>query len=324
MLQPYLPLMPMALEQIDLRGYDLVISSESGPAKGVIAPPEAVHVCYCHSPMRYAWDLYPQYLSEAGAFTRFAMRPLMHYLRLWDQASAQRPDAIIANSEHTRRRVSKYWRREAVVIPPPVDSERFARARASIPVGDYYLCAGQLMGYKRVDLAVDAFTRLGLPLVVAGTGPELASLRRRAGSTIRFLGWTPDDALARTIAGCRALVFPGEEDFGIVPVEAMAAGRPVIAYRRGGALDSVVDGETGLFFDEQTVDSLAAAVQRFDAEFDRFDPNNIAEHAARFDRGHFKARFAAFVEERLDEGRRTRDDGRRERFALDDVRTASR
>lgn len=337
MLEPYLPLMPVALEQLDLRGYDLVISNESGPAKGVVVPPDVLHICYCLSPMRYVWDLYPQYLADAGFFTRLAMRPLMHYLRLWDQASAQRPDVIAAISEHTRRRVAKYWRREAEIIPPPVDSERFAAARNSVPVGDYYLCAGQLIPYKRVQLAVDVFTKLGLPLVVAGTGPELPSLRRRAGPTIRFLGWTPDDALARTIAGCRALVFPGEEDFGIVPVEAMAAGRPVIAYRRGGALDSVVDGETGLFFDEQTVDSLAAAVQRFDAEFDRFDPEHIAEHAARFDREHFKARFAAFVEEQLDErrrplnggrarddGRGTTDDGRRGRFALDGARTASR
>ena len=160
-----------------------------------------------------------------------------------------------------------------------------------------------------VDIAVDAFTRLQLPLVVAGTGPELAALRRRAGPTIRFLGWTPDDALARTIAGCRALIFPGEEDFGIVPVEAMAAGRPVIAFRRGGALDSVIDGETGLFFDEQTAESLASAVRRFDAEYDHFDSDRIAEHAERFDREHFTARFAAFVDERMGAGRRTRDDG---------------
>jgi glycosyltransferase involved in cell wall biosynthesis len=303
MLEPYLPLMPLALEQLDLRGYDLVISSESGPAKGVIAPPDALHVCYCHSPMRYVWDLYPQYLGDAGAFTRLAMRPLMHYLRLWDQASAQRPDVIVANSQHTRRRVAKYWRREAHVIPPPVDIDRFTALGGATPPRDYYLCAGQLMGYKRVDLVVDVFTRLQRPLVVAGTGPELASLRRRAGPNVTFLGWTPDDALARTIAGCRALVFPGEEDFGIVPVEAMAAGRPVIAYGQGGVLDSVIDGETGILFDEQSPDSLADAVARFEAESDRFDSDRIAEHAARFDREHFKARFAAFVDDQLERHR---------------------
>jgi glycosyltransferase involved in cell wall biosynthesis len=296
MLEPYLPLMPLALEQLDLRGYDLVISSESGPAKGVIVAPDALHLCYCHSPMRYAWDLYPQYLATAGFLKRLAMRPLMHYLRLWDHATAQRPDVVIANSEHTRRRVEKYWRRKAEVIPPPVDVDRFAAAAsAAHPPGDYFLCAGQLMGYKRVDLAIDAFNELGLPLVIAGTGPELPALRRAANLNVTFQGWTSDDDLARTVAGCRALVFPGEEDFGIVPVEAMAAGRPVIAYRRGGALDSVVDGETGLFFDEQTPEALAAAVRRFEAEHHRYDAGRIMRHARGFDRPHFLARIAARV-----------------------------
>ena len=299
MLEPYLPLMPLALEQIDLRDYDLVISSESGPAKGVVVRPDALHICYCHSPMRYAWDMYHQYLAEAGAFKRMAMRPLMHYLRIWDQASAQRPDAIIANSEHTRRRIGKYWRRDATVIAPPVDTDRLAAARATVRRGDYYLCAGQLMGYKRIDLAVEAFNTLGFPLVVAGTGPELVALQRRARPNIKFLGWTPDDALARTIAGCKALVFPGEEDFGIVPVEAMSAGRPVIAYGRGGALDSVIDGETGLFFHEPSAESLANAVRTFELERESFDADHIAAHAASFDREQFKARFADFVRDRL-------------------------
>ena len=304
MLEPYLPLMPLACEQIDLRGYDLVISSESGPAKGVIAPPDALHVCYCHSPMRYAWDMYPQYLGEAGWFKRLAMRPLMHYLRLWDQASAQRPDAIVANSAHTRARVAKYWRREADVIPPPVDTTRFTGASAGVAPGDYYICAGHLMGYKRTDLAVEAFNALGLPLVIAGVGPELESLKRRAKPNVTFLGWTSDEALAGHVARSRALVFPGEEDFGIVPVEAMAAGRPVIAYRRGGALDSVVDGVTGLFFDAQTPESLAGAVRRFEETRGSFDAARIAEHARGFGEAHFKQRFAAVVDRLLDERHR--------------------
>jgi glycosyltransferase involved in cell wall biosynthesis len=295
MIQPYLPLMPLALEQIDLRGYDLVISNESGPAKGVIVAPDALHVCLCQSPMRYAWDMYPQYLAEAGPLKRFAMRPLMHYLRIWDQASAQRPDIILANSEHTRRRVAKYWRRKAEVLNPPVEVERFAAAGAATQPGDYYLCAGQLVGYKRADLAVAAFNELGLPLVVAGTGEELAPLRQKAKPNIKFLGWTSDEELVKVVAGCRALVFPGEEDFGIVPVEAMAAGRPVIAYRRGGALDTVVDGVTGLFFDEPTPESLATAVRRFEAERGRFDAARIVEHARGFDRARFLERFAAVV-----------------------------
>lgn len=296
MREPYLPLMPLALEQLDLRGYDLVISSESGPAKGVIVAPDALHVCYCHSPMRYAWDLYPEYLAGVGAFKRLMMRPLTHYLRLWDQASAQRPDVVVANSTHTQKRVKKYWRREAEVVPPPVEVERFSSAAAGAAAGDYYLCAGQLEGYKRVDLAVAAFNELGLPLVVAGTGPQLDALRRQAKPNITFRGWMADVDLARTIAGCRALVFPGEEDFGIVPVEAMAAGRPVIAFRRGGALDSVREGETGIFFDEQTPASLVAAVRRFETERQQYDPARIVAHAREFDRARFIARFAAVVD----------------------------
>jgi glycosyltransferase involved in cell wall biosynthesis len=294
LLEPYLPLMPIALEQLDLRGYDLVISSESGPAKGVIVAPDVLHVCYCHSPMRYAWDLYVDYLREAGFFKRLAMRPLLHYLRVWDQASAQRPDLIIANSAHTRARVLKYWRRDAEVIPPPVDVARFARTNVS--TGEYYLCAGQLMTYKRVDLAVTAFNELGLPLVVAGAGPQLDALKKQANANVTFLGWTPDDELTRTIAGCKALVFPGEEDFGIVPVEAMAAGRPVIAFRRGGALDSVIEGVTGVFFDTQSTASLVDAVRRFEVEQGSYDPERIARHAREFDRAHFLRRFSDAVD----------------------------
>jgi len=293
--QVYLPLMPLALEQLDLRGYDLVISSESGPAKGVIVAPDALHVCYCHSPMRYVWDMYPHYLASVGVLKRFAMRLLTHYLRLWDQASAQRPDAIVANSRHTRSRVNKYWRRDAEVVPPPVDVAQFAAAGAATTPGDYYLCAGQLEGYKRADLAVAAFNRLGLPLLIVGIGPEMKTLRREAGDNITFLGWLPDDELVRTIASCRALVFPGEEDFGIIPVEAMAAGRPVIAYGRGGVLDTVVPGETGLFFDEPTPEALVEAVHRFEAERSRYDPTRIARHAREFDRVHFIERMAAIV-----------------------------
>ena len=299
LLEQYLCLMPLALEQIDLRGYDLVISSESGPAKGVIVDPEALHVCYCHSPMRYAWDLYSQYISEAGFVKRMGMRGGMHYLRQWDQLSAQRPDVIVANSEHTRLRIAKYWRRESIVIAPPVEIGRFAQAATTQAPGDYYLCAGQLMGYKRVDLAVDAFTQAKLPLLVVGKGPELRRLKLRAGPTVRFARAASDDEFAAMIAGCRALVFPGEEDFGIVPVEAMAAGRPVIAFRRGGAMDSVVDGMSGIFFDEQSPSALLAAVQRFERERSTFTPAAIALHAAKFGEGRFATEFKATVSRHL-------------------------
>ena len=299
LLGQYLCLMPLALEQIDLRGYDLVISSESGPAKGVVVDPDALHVCYCHSPMRYAWDLYSQYISEAGFVKRMGMRGGMHYLRLWDQVSAQRPDVIVANSEHTRLRIAKYWRRESIVIAPPVEIERFAQAAVAKTPGDYYLCAGQLMGYKRVDLAVDAFTQAKLPLLVVGKGPELRRLKQRAGPTVTFVQGASDDEFADMMAGCRALVFPGEEDFGIVPVEAMAAGRPVIAFRRGGAMDSVVDGMSGIFFDEQTPSALLAAVQRFERERNTFAASAIALHAAKFDEARFATEFKATVAHHL-------------------------
>jgi glycosyltransferase involved in cell wall biosynthesis len=291
MLDAYLPLMPLALDQLDLRDYDLVISSESGPAKGIVVRPDAIHICYCHSPMRYVWDMAADYRREVGPLRRLLMGPALHYLRMWDVLSAQRPDAIIANSEHTRLRVRKYWKRDATVLHPPVDIHRFRQAASEVAPGDYFLSAGQLMSYKRVDLAVAAFTQLKLPLLVAGTGPQFGALRRQAGPTIRFTGALTEEEFARTVAGCRALVFPGEEDFGIVPVEAMAAGRPVIAYGRGGAVDSIIDGVTGLFFETQSTEALGSAIQRFVNIHRGFESGAIMKHADRFDGAHFRSRF---------------------------------
>lgn len=299
-LAQYLPLMPLALEQLDLRGYDLIISSESGPAKGIIPPLDAVHVCYCHSPMRYGWDMYQDYLAAAGVMTRFLMRPAIHYLRLWDVTSALRVDHFVANSTHTRKRIRRYYRREADVLPPPVDVEGI---QPSAEPGDFYLFVGQLTAYKRPDLAVQAMSRLGRPLVVIGRGEELARLQRLAGPGVTFLGWQPDEVVRDHYARCRALLFPGEEDFGIVPVEAMAAGRPVIAYGAGGALDTVVDGETGIHFHEATVESLEGAVLRFEEGEARFDPARIRTHAERFGAERFKADFSALVARLMEDGR---------------------
>ncbi|MFQ5889924.1 MAG: glycosyltransferase family 4 protein [Gemmatimonadota bacterium] len=293
----YLPLMPLALEQLDLRAYDLVISSESGPAKGVITSPGSLHVCYCHSTMRYVWDMYPDYLAGASALTRWLMRPIIHYLRMWDVTAAARVDHFICNSEHVSRRVRKYYRREAEVIPPPVDTESFT---TSAETDDNFLFLSELVRYKRPDLAVEAFNRLGKPLVVIGEGEELAGLRRLAGPTVRLLGRQPFAAIRDHYARCRALIFPGEEDFGIVPVEAMAAGRPVIAFGRGGARETVVDGVTGLFFDEQTPEALCEAVRRFEAEEGRFSSERIREHARGFDRAVFKERMRASIERLLE------------------------
>lgn len=298
--QRYLPLMPLALEQLDLREYDLVISSESGPAKGVLTRPETLHVCYCHAPMRYLWNMYQDYLGNAGRLTRAAMPWLAHRLRQWDHQSASRVDLFIANSHNVARRVRKYYGREAEVVHPPVDAAAFVPAgRAG--AGDYYLCAGQLTRYKRVDVAVEAFNRLGRRLVVIGDGEEMQALRRRAGPTIDFLGRVDSASLRDAYTQCRAVVFPGEEDFGIVPLEAMASGRPIIAYGRGGALETVVPGRTGIFFHEQTPEDLAAAVHRFEAIEAEFEPQAIVSHARRFSKDEFKLRLGRVLDAALAE-----------------------
>jgi glycosyltransferase involved in cell wall biosynthesis len=223
------------------------------------------------------------------------MRPAAHYLRQWDYVTAQRPDSVLANSEHTRRRIAKYWRREASVIYPPVDIARFRQASATVTPGNYFLCAGQLMPYKRVDLAVEAFAKLGLPLVVAGDGPAASSLRRRATANVQFVGYKPDQQLAELVAGCRALVFPGEEDFGIVPVEAMAAGRPCIAFNRGGAIEAIEDGRTGILFGEQQSAALCDAIAHFLAVEKQFDSVAISASVERFSAERFVREFRSSV-----------------------------
>ncbi|NRB05608.1 MAG: glycosyltransferase [Rhodobacteraceae bacterium] len=288
MYQSYLPLMPRALEALDLTGYDLVISSEAGPAKGVIVSPDAYHLCYCHSPMRYLWDQYHIYRKNAGLLSRTMMPFFAHGLRQWDVTSAARVDGFAANSNHVANRIEKYWRREADVVHPPVDIDAFAPAPAE-EIGEYYLWAGELAPYKRPDLAIEAFRRLNKPLLVIG-GPDKqrAKLEKTAPDNVKFLGKVPFETLKHHMARCKALVFPGEEDFGIIPVEAMASGRPVIAYGRGGALDTVVDGRTGLLFRDQSVGGLANAVLEFERRgLDDLDPEALVIHARRFSEGAF-------------------------------------
>lgn len=294
--QKYLPLMPRALEEMDLSDYDLVISSESGPAKGVIVRPDAFHLCYCHSPMRYLWDHYHQYRSGAGALARGVMSATFPRLREWDAISAHRVDRIVANSHFIARRVRKSWGRDADVVFPPVDVEMF---RKSADVGDHYLWVGQMTPYKRADLVADAFTRLGLPLVMVGTGELKDDIARRAGSNIRIVERLDYASLRKAYAECRALIFPPEEDFGIVPVEANAAGRPVIAYGRGGIRNSILPEKTGLFFDTQEVDALIDAVERFERWQPHFDPDAAVANAARFAPERFDAGISQIVSDAI-------------------------
>jgi len=290
--QKYLPFMPRALEELDLSDYDLVISSESGPAKGVVVRPDAFHLCYCHSPMRYIWDLYPHYLNASGFLARQVFPGIAHRLRTWDVTTAARVDQFVANSSFVRQRINKYYRRESEVIFPPVAVSEFEAAAIDGP-GEYYLAAGELVGYKRFDLVVEAFTKTGKPLVVVGEGEQLKQLEKMAGPNVKLVGRVPFSELKQRFGACKALVFPGEEDFGMVPVEVMSAGRPVIAYGRGGALDTVVDGKTGLLFHEQTVEALIAAVEAF--EQSSFSKTAIQEHARQFGPEPFKQKIRAVL-----------------------------
>jgi glycosyltransferase involved in cell wall biosynthesis len=293
MYKTYLPLMPLALEQLDLRGYDLVISSESGPSKGIIPPADAVHVCYCHTPMRYIWNMYHDYRDSAGLLTRWMMPPLAHYLRAWDVSSAARVDSFVANSTTVAKRIRRFYGAESAVIHPPVDTASFSIVPSS-ELGDYYLMAGELVSYKRPDLAIRAFNEMKLKLVVIGGGEMLDEARRLAGPTVTVMGPQPFDVLRQHYARCRALIFPGEEDFGMVPVEAMASGRPVVAYGKGGATETVVDGVSGTFFAEQSVEAIASAVKRL-AELE-LDPTEIAAHADQFGRAQFFRKMTSHID----------------------------
>jgi glycosyltransferase involved in cell wall biosynthesis len=282
-----LPLMPMALENFDLRGYDLVISSESGPAKGVLTPSAARHVCYCHTPMRYLWDLYPAYRNEwtPSAWKRALMAPAANYLRLWDYSTAARVDQFIANSANVARRIRRTYRREARVIFPPVAVESFYWR----PPEDYYLIVAELVAYKRIDSAVRAFSKNGRRLRIVGDGPEYGALRVAASRNVEFCGRVPDEDLRELYARSRALVMPGEEDFGITPVEALASGKPVIALGRGGALETVptADPVGGVFYDAPEEEQLRAAIEKFERLERGIVPHDLQACAARFSEQRF-------------------------------------
>jgi len=292
----YLPLFPIAIEQFNFSEFDLVVSTSHAVAKGAKVRKNALHICYCHTPMRYVWEQYDEYFGKgkADVVTRTAMKILRPYLQQWDVNTADRVHYYIANSENVRKRIQRYYHRDAEVIFPPVDTELFSLSTRD---EGYYLMVTALVPYKRVDLAIHVFNALGEKLLIVGKGTETERLKAIAKSNIEFLGWRSDQELAQLYAGCKALIFPGEEDFGIVPLEAMAAGKPVIAFGKGGALETVVEGKTGTFFYEQTIDALRQAVRKANAI--EFDPQSIRHHALQFSRPIYKEKMKEFINSKL-------------------------
>jgi len=293
----FLPFFPQAVESFDLRGYDLVVSISHAVAKGV-NPRGARHICYCETPMRYVWDFTGDYFrfGRGSKWKRLALESQRGRLRDWDVRTSSRVTEFLANSEHVAGRVADCYGRSAQVIYPPVDTAFFTPSPNPNPPSPAFLVVSALEPYKRVDLAIAAFTRLGLPLLIAGRGTLESELRAVAPANVEFLGWVSDEELRRLYRSCRALVFPGQEDFGIVPVEAQACGRPVVAYGKGGALETVLDGRTGVFFSEPTAESLAAAVIR--AENTRFDPDVARRNSLRFSRDRFWTEMRGVLEGR--------------------------
>ena len=300
--QKYLPLLPLAIEQLDLRQYDVVLSSSHAVAKGVLTGPHQLHICYCHTPMRYAWDLTFDYLRSSAlgqGLPGWVTRWILHYLRQWDILSANRVDYFIANSQNTARRIWRYYRRPAAVIYPPVQTERFPfQAHKQ----DFYLTVSRLVSYKKTSLIVRAFNQLGRSLVVIGSGPELQELRKIAKPNVQVLGWQPDTVVAKYMAEAKAFVYAAHEDFGIAPVEAQACGTPVIAYGAGGALETVRDlrqhpeAATGVLFSTQSEVALIEAVEYFEAHVQTFSAEAARSHALTFDTKAFAQQYLDFVE----------------------------
>jgi glycosyltransferase involved in cell wall biosynthesis len=294
--QPYLPLYPIAWQNLDLSDYDVILSNKSGFCHGLqFDQNNSIHICYCLAPTRYVWQLDAYIKREGfGKIVEMGLCPLVTMLKNWDYAAAQKVTHFIAISTEIQERIKSYYDRDSVIIFPPVETERFQPVPAS-EVEDYFLVVSRLIPYKRIDLAVQAATRLNLPLKVGGKGRDMERLQEMAGPTVEFLGYVPDEELPQLMAKAKAFIFPGLEDFGITPVQAEAAGRPVIAYKGGGALDTVVASVTGEFFEEQTIDSLAAVMANFDAN--NYDSAAIRTHALKFDTNIFKTQIDFFIQQ---------------------------
>ena len=291
----YFPLMPLAFKKFDLGKYDVVLSSSSCCAKGVKAK-NGIHICYCHTPMRYAWGKKEDYVKNMNIIKKTMVNCLLFLMRKWDKKSSKRVDYFIANSSEVQKRIKKCYNRESVVINPPVRCNLF---NISDIDGDYYFIVSRLVPYKRFDLAVKACSELGKKLVIIGDGTEKEELMQMANENIIFMGKQPDDVVKKYMSECKALLFPGEEDFGITPVEAMACGRPVICYGKGGVLDTVIDGKTGVYFEEQTVESLKKAILKFEKM--KFDKKEIRKRALEFDEPVFQQKINEYIEEKYKE-----------------------
>ena len=287
----YFPLMPLAFSLFNMKEYDVILSSTTSCAKGVKKRKDAVHICYINTPMRYAYEFKHEYTKDMNLIKKVLFNILMFFIRRWDQKNTKRVDYFISNSTEVQRRVKNTYNRDSVVINPPVRTKLFDITDVD---GDYYFVVSRLVGYKRFDLAVKACTELNRKLIVIGDGPERKKLEAMAGDTVTFLGRQPDDVLKKYMQECKALLFPGLEDFGIVPVEAQACGRPVICYGKGGVLDSVIDGETGVYFEEQSVESLKNAILKFEKM--KFDKEKIRKNALKFDEEEFKKKISEYVD----------------------------
>ena len=303
-----LPFMPTAFEAFDLNEYDIVVSDSSCCAKGIITNPNTLHICYCHTPMRYAYEFYYEYIEDMNPIKVKILKYFMNYLRIWDVISSNRVDFFVANSKNVANRIQKHYRREAEVIYPPVNIDFFQPNNQN---EDFYLCVSRIIKHKRIDLVVEAFNELGLELYIIGEGSELSTLEKRAKGNIHFLGRLSDEEVCRYYSRCKAFIFPTEEDFGITPVEAQACGRPVIAYSKGGALETVIDGETGIFFDNQTAESLIDAIRKF--ELMKFEKETCRKNAELFGNEHFSLKMKNFIEDKWrqfspDNSRRLIDD----------------
>jgi len=298
----YLLFFPLAVEQFNLSDYDIIISSSHAVAKGVLTNSNQLHICYCHTPIRYAWDLYHRYLDEAGlskGIKSLIAKLILHYIRIWDFTTVNRVDYFIANSEYIAKRIKKVYGRESVVIYPPIDVDKF---EVCTKKENFYFTASRMVPYKKIDLIVEAFSKMpDKRLVVIGDGPDLKKIKKKAKKNVELLGYQPFEVLKNYMQKAKAFIFAAEEDFGIIPVEAQACGTPVIAYGKGGALETVLEGKTGILFKEQTVESLAEAIEKFEQKEDIFDPFEIRKHAEKFNKERFKKEFKNFVDKKIEE-----------------------